>query len=838
MYKNTIDEKLEELDSSRQGLSAQERAQRRQEYGYNEVLNYEKRSVFSFFAETFSLTIQRLLILALAFFAYLGRFNEVGLFLVVFVFRALVLTIKPYLVQKARIKFHEESVNKCKVIEEGQLVEIPIRELVPGDVVQLNKGDLIPADGRLIEGDDIWIDESLLTGNKEPFCKDVNFISEGQVPLGERANMIYASTLVCQGYGLMLVTATGMHTEIGKVAFMLYKDNARKSLLEDKLKSQGKIINALILIISLAIGIYGYYRGLNMLELVFVVISLSTAASLGGFKSLIYDVESLGVLRYSKRGLLLKDISTSEDLAGISVAIFDETPFISKGGLKVRDLSSTSEEDELLMKKISVLSARDGGDEWREHFIPYRDFALGENPSLDIEVEGYEWLRNYESDNLYKSSYKTPEGIFSFALGGLSEIIALSSKYSDGEELLELNDEVKQGIFTMEEQFVSEGKSVVAMAYRLDEVEHERDFIFLGLIALADGGAKGAKEAIKTMKTAGIVPILISNSTIENGSQLARETGILVPGFEIMTAEIMDEMTDEEFYTVFEDYRVYFNLKDNHRARLVDAWSSRGHRVAISLTYMDHISSSKEASIVLASKEDSLPVVRQQADVLMLRDDLSSFNDAVAEARMIYLNARRRVRYELVVALALILSSLAVMLVYDRLILSFMAYIWLGLVIKLLIGLTLEKEPMERNVLYQGPPSIDKGLIQRRSAVFSIFEGLIMAVVVFVAFVLLQPNKGLESPSLAYLTFGFGLIFTAFNLRNSQSILGKGFFSNKSFFLYSVLSIVLILLPVSFEFLASTYSMTTLSPQYYGLALGLAFIPVIITELRKIFIKE
>lgn len=838
MYKNSIDHMFEELASSREGLSADERNERRKDHGYNELLDLEKRSFFSFFGESFGLVSQRILILALLFFVYLGRYLEVGLFFLIFTFRALAGTIKSLLAQRTRIKFYEENTNYCRVLQEGELLEMPVRNLVPGDVVFLERGDIVPADGRLIEGDDIWVDESLLTGDSQPFCKDMNFIGQDMVPLAERANMIYASTVVCQGQALMLVTSTGMQTEIGKVAFMLYKEGKRESIFDAGLKKQGRIINVLFILLSLLIGVYGYYRGLHFMEMIFIVISLGLASTVQGFDKLVYELESRNSSRFLKNELVLKDLAAIEDLSAVSVAIFDESPYISRGGLRVSDLSTTSDEDELLMKQITVLSARDSQEDWKDFLRGLRDFALEENPSLDIELEKYELLEAREEEKTFRSTYETPDGILSFVIGGLTEVLALSTKYNDGEEILDIDDEVIQGILAMEEDFHQQGKKVLALAQHLGEEEAEGNLAFLGLVALVEGGEEGVKSSIKTLENAGVLPIMLSESSVEVGSQLAREAGILQPGYEVMTSEVMEAMTDEEFYSVVKDYTVYFNLDDRQRARLVDAWQSQGHRVALSLNDMDFIPSSEKADLVVTSLEDSSAVVKDKSQLLLPQGGLDYFNEGLAGARMVVLNMRRKVRYELVVSLAFILSSLVLILAYNELIMSFMAFIWLGMVVRYLMGMALEKEPRERNVLFRKPPNIDGGLIQTKSLVLSIFEGLLMAATVLGAYLMIPDSMGSANMSMAYLTFGFGLIFTAFSLRNSQSVLGRGFFSNRIFFLSLLISSLLVLAPVSHGLVARVFGMVSLAPQFWLLALGLAFAPVLITEVRKIFIKE
>ena len=841
MYKNTIDEKLEELRFSRLGLSEEERTQRRQDHGYNELVNNDHRSFLSLYGEGLRLPALKVLFIAALFFAFVRRFEESLILLGIFVLYSLIGSIKSYRGQKAREIFLKQNIPTCKVLQEENIIELPMRDLVPGDIVLLEEGDIIPADGRLIEGDQLWIDESLLTGVEHPFCKDVSFTTVENIPLGERANMVYASTLVCEGQGLMIVTNTGMGTEVGKVAFMLYKDEESESLLDKKLMSLGKGFRFFVIVLSIALGVYSFLKGKMFDEAIFVVIALALAASPKTFESLVLSLVSFGSLRFSKHDIGLKKFETIENLSSVSLLLLDERPFLTDDTLRVKDLSSTHEEDEVLIKKICLLAASENTEENSETLKALRRFVIEEDPNLDRSLEAYTFVERLsvsDGSDLFSSHYEIQDKGFTFALGNLEDVLGISGFYHLDDQFLPIEEEIRQGILETRTQFENEGKRVIALAYK-DEVTSARDNLnFLGLVALGDPGRGGVKEAIKTLKNAGIRPILLTRSSIELGSELARELSILIPGYEIITGEIMKSMSEEDFELVVENYSVYVDLSSEQRSQLVKMWKKKGAKVAITTEDAQGLSAFVEADISIASQSQKSGVIKQEATLLLPEDRIMSFGEAVAEARRIFYNLRKKVRFELSIGLALLIAMIAVMAMFNEFAFSYLSLIWLGFVVTALPGLALEREAMERNIMIQKPPLIEKGLITRRSFILSFFEALLIAAVTVVAYYVLVSSNKEMARTLSYATFGFGILFQSFGLRNSQSVLGKGFFSNKSFFAAFVLSAVLVILPVILPVLAKVFTMVNLPLQYWGLSVGLDFVPVIVTELRKIFIKE
>lgn len=840
MYKKTIENRMEELESSREGLSSEERNSRRKDFGYNEFINLDKRSFLSFYLESFRSNILRLLLLGVVFFAYLGRYLEAGVFLGIFLFQSIVRSLKSLRAQRGRWRFRQENMNYCRVLQEGQEVKLAMRELIPGDIVILEKGDIIPADGRLIEGEELYIDESILTGSKEPFCKDVSFFAEDNIPLGERANMVYASTVVCDGKGLMLVTSTGLDTEVGKIAFMLFKDRNEVSQTERKIKNELRAINVFICLLVIGLGAYAFFVNLGFLETIFLSFSLLMASCLEGLGELPSQLESRIALRFKDQGMAIKDSSVLEKLAGISVVLFDDKPYINRGKLKLMDLSSSSEEDEIAIKRLALLLAS-GELKDDRLFSALRDFTLKEDPELDRSLEGYELvggIKELENGELLRGFFQREEEVISFALGGVAGVLASSSFYKSEGELLEIDQKTRENILAMEAQFRQEGKEVLAFAQGDSPSLTEGKLSFLGLVALGATGNEGAKETVKTLKNAGVLPLMMTELSPEEGAQLAREVGFLIPGYEIIDAEMIDGLSDEELLAVIENYTVYFGMNPKRRQRIISAWQEKGYKLALTCPDMDYLEASSGADLVIGDISSSSSVLRERSDLLIPGDKLSSFGEALAEARMFSYNVRRKLRYELVLSLALLISNFAILLLFREQAFSFMGLLWLGLVIKTLPGLALEKEIRERNVLYQKPPRLDQGPLQTKSLALSIFESLVIALSVVAVYILYPLASIYMLNAMAYLVFGLGILLQAFSLRSSQWVLGRGFFSNLSFFGAFALSALLVVLPLLTPYTASILGVQPLLLEHWLLGLGIALIPLVLSEFRKIFIRE
>lgn len=840
MYKNTIDEKFEELGSSRQGLSESERLDRRQKQGYNELINDDHRSFLSFYMEGLGSPILRVLFLGALFLSYVRRFEEALILFGIFVLYSMLSGMKNYRAQRARESFYKQNMPLCKVMQEGQKIELPMRELVPGDVVFLEEGDVIPADGRLFDGSELWVDESLLTGNKQLFCKDVSFTTSESVPLGERVNMLYASTLVCHGQAQMLVSATGMDTEIGKVAFMLYKDEERPSLLDAKLTRLGRTMGFLSLLIALSLGVFAFFSGKTIDEVLLMVVCLSLAASPKFFRFLVQNMMSFGSLRFSKHDVTLKKLDSIETLSSLSVLLWDEVPFLNEEAYRVRDLSSTSDEDELLMKKICLLEASEPAEGRDEILKALRRFVLEENPSLDRTLESYVFVEKFRPSgkNLSESLYRTQEKELHYAFGDLSDILGISHTYhSEGETIL-LEENIREGIQFTASQFEEEGKKVLAFAYKEGEETKDVPFTFLGLIALGEAGRSGAKEAIKALKNAGIRPVLLSNRSEELALELAKEIGLLIPGYKHINGTTMAQMSKEDFQSSVEDYSVYLCLSSDQRTQLVQAWEQTGAQVAITAQEIEDLPALDEASFSLAAHSQTKGVIKQTAKLLFPEQSPLMLPEAIADARMIFYNLRRKVRFELSVGWGLILSMLVIMAFFGDFAFSPLSLLWLGFVITVLPGLALEKELKERNIMFQAPPKLETGLISGRSFSLCLFEGLLLCAATAGSYYFLASTDGQMARTMSYVTFGMGILFEALSLRNSQFVLGRGFFSNKSYFAAFLVTVILLALPIYAPFISGIFGLSALPLHYLGLALGLSFAPTLITELRKVFMRE
>lgn len=423
-------------------------------------------------------------------------------------------------------------------------------------------------------------------------------------------------------------------------------------------------------------------------------------------------------------------------------------------------------------------------------------------------------------------------------MGNLEDVLSISGFYHLKDEFLPIEEEIREGILSTKSHFENEGKTVLALAYKNEDSPARENLNFLGLVALGDPGRSGVKETIKVLKNAGIRPILLTKNTEERGLELARELGILIPGYETMTGEMMKSMSIEDFEAEVENYSVYFDLNPDQRIQLIKAWKKKNATVAITAEDMDGLPAFSQADISISAKNQKSGVIKQAASLLLPEDSIMSFSEAVADARSVYHNLRRKARFELSVGLALLISMSAVMILFKDFAFGYMTLLWLGFVVTALPSTALEKEARERNIMVQPPSAVEKGLITRRGFFLSLFEAFLIAAVSVAAYYILSVSNKEIARTLSYATFGFGILFQSFNLRNSQSVLGKGFFSNKSYFVAFIIGGALVVVPGVLPFLSKIFDMKSLPLQYWGLAVALSFAPVIITELRKIFIKE
>lgn len=845
MYRKTIQERLEELQSSAQGLSNEQRRLRRKEYGYNEILDEDSPSFMTIFFEQFRQVGLWILLITAGFTAFLGQYVQGGILLFIGLFNLCLQTFQLYRAEKAMAALRNMTSPTCLVLEEGQVVELETRDLVPGDVVLLESGNIVPADGRLIESNHLQIDESLLTGEARSVEKDINFAPRENIPLGERVNMAYASTIVNSGKGILLVTNTGMDTEIGKIAFMLYKDEDRDIPMRKEISRFGRYLGMLSALLVLGLGAYGFFVLDMALETV-VLTGLSLLISMLPFAltAIASITLGLGVYRLAKKNALLRRVQSVEVLGAVSVICTDKSGTLTENRLKVTDLSTGSDDDETWMKKICLLcnDVHIGESSYGDPTeVALMEFALDGEFDLNELREQYPRLVELAFDSSRKrmtTLHQDGDRKLLLSKGGLDEILEISSSYRVDGETYPLEDEVREGIMESNASYASEGKRVLAMAYRYGDELREEDMIFLGLIALVDPPLEGVTESVKLCKRAGIRPVMITGDHLITASQVAKEVGILTEGYEAITGASLDELSEEEFKERVEDYSVYARVTPQQRLRILDAWKEKGHMVAMTGKSVSDTASLRRADLGVALDKKATAVSKSAADLLIRDDNFATLVGSVEAGRMIFSNLRRSLRYLLSTNLSLLILLFAGIFLRKELPLLPLQILWISLVTSALPTLALVVEPKERNIMMANPKSMKESVLSRKGFLLSLLEAGLMALSGLLVYFFGKNLYPQEAQTMAFMTMGFIHLFQAMNLRNSQSILGKDFFSNKSFFPTVLLSVICLVITVILGPLQGLFGTKMLNLQQWGMVLIASVAILLFSELRKIFLKE
>lgn len=845
MYRKTIQERLDDLQTSHQGLSREQRIERRKTYGYNEIMDEGRPSFISLFFDQFRQLRFWILLIIAALTAILNQYEQAVVILLLNLVSMLVGAIQINRANKAISKLHTMTSPTCLVLEEGKITEIETRDLVPGDIVLLDSGDIVPADGRLLESYNLQIDESLLTGEARSVEKDIHFAPLGNIPLGERINMVYASTVINSGKGSMLVTNTGMDTEMGKIAFMLYKDADDELPLTRRLAVLGRYMAGLFVILVLLYAAYAFFFANKILdEVLLSSLSLLAAVLPQGLAAMALITLGLGLYRLAKKNAMLKRMRSVELLGSVSVICADKGGTLTENKIKVTDISTGSDEDESLMKKICILcnDVHIGEGSFGDPVeLALMDFALDGEFDLNELREQYPRLEELAFDASRKrmtTLHQEGDRKILLSKGGLEEILEISTSYCADGESYPLDEDVLEGIRESYASYAAQGKRILAMAYRYGEELREEDMIFLGLVALLDPPLEGVKESVKVCKRAGIRPILITGDHLLTAIQVAKDLGILTEGYEAISGEELNELSQEEFAERIEDYSVYAGVTPQQRLRILDAWQGRGDIVAMTGKSVIDTASLNQADLGVAMDKMGTDVSKSAADILIKDDSFTTLVGAIEEGRMLFANLRRSLRYIFSSNLSLIILLIAGLVVYGEMPLLPMQILWVGIMTMTLPSLALEVEPKERNIMMREPRPMLKTVLNTKGLVLTLIEGFLMAFAALVAYVLGKQINPDTAQTMAFMTIGFVQLFHAFNLRNSQSVLGRDFFSNKSFFPAVLLSGVLLVITVLLDPLHKIFGTRLLGAQQWGLIFILAFGIVLVTEIRKLFIKE
>lgn len=857
---------LDELQTTEQGLSEAEAARRLSEHGPNRLAAGKKKSNLQrFFEELKDPMI--LILLAAALIsgitsAYEGEsYADVVIILTVVIINAVLGVLQESKAEKAIEALQEIAAATSKVMRGGKMEVKKSEELVPGDIVILEAGDAVPADGRILESASMKIEEAALTGESVPVNKTADVLNAGaasEVPLGDRKNMVYMGSTVVYGRGRAVITGTGMKTEMGKIAHVLTQSADESTPLQKRLNQLSKILSVMVLAICAVIFIVGILKeGVtpqNILNTFMVAVSLAVAAIPEGLAAVVTIVLSIGVTKMSKRNAVIRKLTAVETLGCTQVICSDKTGTLTQNKMTV--VKHEGGDIKCLVSVMALCSDAEP-DENGEAVGEPTECALVNDaqkegcPKKSLSVQ---YLRVGEApfDSMRKrmtTIHRANDGTyFSCTKGAPDEILKrCTSVWRDGRKQ-PMTEAFRQEILSQNKAMADQALRVLAAAGRAwnqmpssQEPDFlEQDLCFLGLCGMIDPVRPEVVDAIRECRGAGIRPVMITGDHKDTAVAIAKELGILEAGWKAVTGAEIDQLSDEELDRRIEEYAVYARVQPEHKVRIVDAWKRKGRITAMTGDGVNDAPSIKRADIGIGMGITGTDVTKNVADMVLADDNFATIIVAVEEGRRIYDNIRKAIQFLLASNLAEVLSIFCATLMGFT-ILNPVHLLWINLITDCFPALALGMEDGEADIMKRPPRNADDGIFADGLGFDVAFQGIVITVLTLASYFIghyLEAGRWeiVNSPdgmSMAFLTLSMVEIFHSFNMRSRKGSIFHMKHQNKYLWGAMALSFVLTSAVIYIPVLSSAFGFERISALEYDVAIGLGMLVIPAVEISK-----
>jgi Ca2+-transporting ATPase len=858
---------LRELQAdAAQGLTDAEAKARLEKYGPNKLKGKKKKSLFMMFLEQMKDMLIYVLLGAAVITIIVGEYMDAVIILAVVILNGVIGVIQEHKAEKAIEALQQMTTPRTLVRRSGEVKEIPSEELVPGDIVILDAGRFIPADLRLIDSANLQIEESALTGESVPSDKDAGAgFADANTPIGDRANMAFMSTMVTYGRGEGVVVATGMETEVGKIAKILDEDTDSLTPLQKRLEQLGKTLGYIAIGICALIFVIGLIQGRDLFEMFLTAISLAVAAIPEGLPAIVAIVLALGVTRMSKINAIVKKLPAVETLGSVSIICSDKTGTLTQNKMTVvrHFVMSGSDEPPAEMIKTFMLcsdatfeNGQATGDPTEIALLMFGDkFGLAKR-SLDAE---YPRVGEFPFDSdrkLMSTLNKTKKGYRVNTKGALDQLMQLCGTAVVNGEVVPLTDELKKRCLDEAEAMAGDALRVLGAAFKdtdreLPPAEMEKDLTLLGFVGMIDPPREEVKGSIAEAKAAGITTVMITGDHRNTAVAIARELGIAASIEESMTGAEIDQLTDEQFAEKIKNVRVFARVSPEHKVKIVKGFKAHGHIVSMTGDGVNDAPSLKNADIGVAMGITGTDVSKGASDMILTDDNFTTIVHAVREGRTIYANIKKTVAFLLTCNFGEIVAILLSILFFWPLPLLATQILWINLVTDTLPAIALGVDPAEKDVMRRKPRDPKEGFFAGGTAWRTVLGGLLIGALTIIAFWigLAEHGYGMMSDdiseealtyarTMAFVVIASSQLFYALAKRShDKSIFQIGVFSNRILIGAIIAGLLLQLAAISIPPLAAAFKVQFLSLADWLVVLGLSLVPLIINEIIKMFAR-
>lgn len=848
-YSLSADSVLKKLESTKNGLSSKTAKVRFTKYGSNELATPKKNSLLRrFFAQFEDFMI--LVLLGAAAVSFLlslwegnANFADPAIILLVVTLNAILGVIQEEKAEHSLEALQKLSAPHASVLRDGRRQELLSAKLVPGDIILLESGNLVPADARLLTTVGFKTDESSLTGESSSVEKSASKIFPEATPLGDRTNMVYSSSIVTAGHGTAVVTATGMNTEVGKIASMILTTESIETPLQKRLANAGKVLAILVLSICAILFFVGIFQGIPIITMFMTSVSLAVASIPESLPSVVTIMLSLGVQRMVKQNAIIRKLPAVETLGSATYICSDKTGTLTQNHMSVIKTTSFASPlgvpsmplMALLCSNITIEQETVTGEATEKALAEY---ALNEGiPSSFFE----DYPRIYEipfdsSRKCMSTVHKLPDQKHYLVITkGAFDVLLKKCCISQG----------KESSARLAHDIMTKGAlRVLALAYKIVPVttnihspELEQDFSLYGLFGLIDPPRPEAAQAVRICQNAGITPVMITGDHKNTACAIAEKLGILHAGTNALTGSELDTMSEEQLKNSIGEYTVFARVSPEHKVRIVKALQARGEIVAMSGDGTNDAPALKTADIGCSMGLSGTDVAKNASDMILMDDNFSTIVSAVREGRGIYENIRKAIQFLLSCNIGEIITIFMAILFQMPSPLAPVQLLWVNLITDSLPAIALGMEPPEQDVMKRPPISPKEGLFTG-SLIFSIaVEGILIGSLTLFSYVVGTSYLG-NGSTMAFAVLSLSQLFHAYNMRSRHSLFRVGFLTNKimnvSFLICTSLQILVITQP----WLQSIFQVASLTVPQWIVVISCSIAPVIFMELQKHLAKS
>ena len=867
---------LDEVGSSKDGLDSAEAAARLEKNGKNKLIEGERESLIVKFLKQLCEPMTIILIVAAAISAGLEIYEgiahgawafpaDVVIILAVVLINAILGVFQESKAEKALEALQEMSKAQSKVIRGGKLITVASEDLVVGDVIVLEAGDAVPADARILECASMKIEEAALTGESVPVDKKDGTLTAGEngdVALGDRKNMVFMGSTVVYGRGKAVVVATGMDTEMGKIADALAQAEEGKTPLQIKLAGLSKILTYLVIgicVIIFAVQLlrHGSFGFEPIISSFMLAISLAVAAIPEGLATVVTIVLSIGVTNMSKRNAIIRKLTAVETLGCTQIICSDKTGTLTQNKMTVVD--HYGDDEALLANAMSLCSDAEFDTEAGTAIGEPTECALvnyAEKLGLSKNVKKNELRRIGEvpfdsGRKMMSTVHKAEDGsLIQFTKGAPDELLKRCTKALVGGKVVDMTDDIKAQALAANKAMADKALRVLAAAKKdltsepaaYEPAAVECDLIFIGLVGMIDPVRPEVKAAIDECRTAGIRPIMITGDHKDTAVAIATELGIITDASQAIMGAELDEISDEEFETLVEKYSVYARVQPEHKTRIVNAWRKKGMVTAMTGDGVNDAPSIKNADIGVGMGITGTDVTKNVADMILADDNFATIVSAVGEGRRIYDNIRKAIQFLLASNLSEVLAIFFATLIGFT-IFQPVQLLWINLITDCFPALALGMEEPEANVMKRHPRNSKEGIFAGGLGFAVAYQGILVTVITLASYFIghwfetgnFEVTDSVHGTTMAFLTLAMCEVFHSFNMRSLHGSIFTIKRQNMWLWGAGILSLLLTSIVVLIAPIAEIFSMVAIGWQEYLVAMALGFAIIPLVEIGKIF---